>query len=169
MCCLVRDRSDTDWVCVHIEIITLGGSHWATHKGPFIVSRAWEERVSEGAEPSASPWGGSWVFKWYQSVPIARSIGGKYCVQEEAKSLKFSMQEPAPNSGLDWAAQCTISGKITFFVELSTFGTFFVTTLRWESLPRAHTNLKKRSAGFLKTHRMLACSFSFKNVFHVRP
>ena len=107
------------------------------------MSRAQEESVSEGAEPSASPQGGSKDFKWYQSVPIASSIGGGDCVLEEAKNLEIFVREPAPNSGLDRAARCTKSGKIQLYASLMVGGTIFVTISRRESYPIAHTSSKK--------------------------
>ena len=86
MCRLIRDRAGTDRVCVHIMIITLGGSHQSHTQGTIrSVEGLRGERERGRAEPSASPRGGSEDFKWYQSVPIARSIGGGDCVQEEAQ------------------------------------------------------------------------------------
>ena len=87
------------------------------------MSRAQEERAREQADPSASPQGGFTGFNWYQSVPIVRSIGGGHCVQEEAKNLEFFVQEPAPNSGLDWVARCTNPGKIVIYAKLMGRGT----------------------------------------------
>ena len=76
------------------------------------MSRAREESVSKGVDPSASLQWGYKGFNWYQSVPTARSIGGGHCVQEEAKNLEFSVREPAPNNKLDKAAWCTKLGEI---------------------------------------------------------
>ena len=61
--------------------------------------------MSKGAELSASPQGGFKGFNSYQSVPIALSIGGGHCVQEEAGVVDFCVREPAPNSRLDKAAR----------------------------------------------------------------
>ena len=93
MCRLVRDRAGTDRVCTHND----NNPRWLTLSHTQGTIRSVEglrgERERGRAEPSASPRGGSEDFKWYQSVPIARSIGGGACVQEEAQIWNFLRQK----------------------------------------------------------------------------